>query len=73
MRGCNASDAKALCWAKGGWYCALSHGPKSYGAAIAATAEEAKIRALKLADEVAPRSRIVLCFGGDPIKVVRSD
>ena len=47
MRRCNTEDAKALCWAKGGWYCALADGSKSYGAAMAATAEEAKAKALK--------------------------
>jgi len=73
IRQCKADDAKAMCWAKGGWYCALADGPKSYGAAMAATAEEAQAKALKFADEVAPGSKIVLCFGGEPIKIIRRD
>src|SRR5438067_1132693 len=64
VRRCGAPDAKALCWAKGGWYCALADGPKSFGAASAATAQEAKTKALKFAGDVAPGAKIVLCFGG---------
>ena len=73
MRHCEAPDAKAMCWAKGGWYCALADGPKSYGAASAETAAEAKAKALKFANDVAPGAKIVLCFGGDPVKVVRGE
>ncbi|MEP6672022.1 MAG: DUF4189 domain-containing protein [Chthoniobacter sp.] len=73
IRYCQSPDAEALCWAKGGWYCAFAVGPKSYGSAMAATAEEAQAKALKFGNDVAGGCRIVLCFGGEPIKVIRVD
>ncbi len=66
LRQCGAPDAKVLCWAEGSWYCALAHGPKSYGGASAETAAKAKAKALKFGNDIAPGCRIILLVGGDP-------
>jgi len=72
IRQCKAPDAAVICWAKNGWYCAFADGPKSYAGASAATAAEAKEKALKEANSISPGARIILCIGGLPQKVERT-
>ncbi|MBX9879954.1 MAG: DUF4189 domain-containing protein [Candidatus Obscuribacterales bacterium] len=61
-----SKDAEILCWSKGEWYCALADGPKSYGGSEGVTAADAKAKALKIANDIAPGARIVLLVGGNP-------
>lgn len=66
IRRSESKDAEILCWSKGEWYCALADGPKSYGGSEGVTAADAKAKALKIADDIAPGARIVLLVGGNP-------
>lgn len=66
IRRSESKDAEILCWSKGEWYCALADGPKSYGSSEGVSAADAKAKALKIADDIAPGARIVLLVGGNP-------
>ncbi len=66
IRRSESKDAEILCWSKGEWYCALADGPKSYGGSEGVSPADAKAKALKIADDIAPGAHIVLLVGGNP-------